>query len=220
MQVLFKGTIADNIKYGNPDASQSDCELAARKAFAHDFIMKKTRDKYETQVGERGGTMSGGQKQRIAIARALVRNPKLLLLDEATSALDNESEHEVQTGKIQRRSRPSPLSDAYAPVMPVLSHAAIDAIIEKESMTCVVIAHRLNTVRVACPYRLVFCSVWHVTDTCNADVGLPWMREQIKAADMIVVFEEGVLLEQGTHDSLISDGGLYAQLAGHKSTRN
>ena len=105
--VLFKGTITDNIKYGNPDASQSDIEAAARKAFAHDFIMNKTRDKYETQVGERGGTMSGGQKQPIAIARALVRQPKLLLLDEATSALDNESEHEVQTGELQRSSRPS-----------------------------------------------------------------------------------------------------------------
>lgn len=113
--MLFKGTITDNIKYGNPDASQSDIETAAKKAFAHDFIMKKTRDKYETQVGERGGTMSGGQKQRIAIARALVRHPKLLLLDEATSALDNESENEVQTGKIFWSSRPSPLSDASAP---------------------------------------------------------------------------------------------------------
>jgi ATP-binding cassette subfamily B (MDR/TAP) protein 1 len=119
--VLFKGTIAENIRYGNPDASQGEIEAAARKAFAHDFIMEKTRDKYETEVGERGGSLSGGQKQRIAIARALVRNPKLLLLDEATSALDNESEHEVQM--------------------------AIDTIIEKESMTCVVIAHRLNTVR-------------------------------------------------------------------------
>ena len=104
--VLFKGTITENILYGNPLASQSDVENAARKAFAHDFIMTKTRDKYETQVGERGGTMSGGQKQRIAIARALVRNPKLLLLDEATSALDNESEHEVQIGTMQQPPHP------------------------------------------------------------------------------------------------------------------
>ena len=92
--------------------------------------------------------MSGGQKQRIAIARALVRSPSLLLLDEATSALDNESEHEVQS--------------------------AIDEIIRKESMTCVVIAHRLNTVQ---------------------------------NSDKIVVFEEGKLLEQGTHDELLAKGG-------------
>ena len=96
--------------------------------------------------------MSGGQKQRIAIARALVRSPSLLLLDEATSALDNESEHEVQS--------------------------AIDEIIRKESMTCVVIAHRLNTVQ---------------------------------NPDKIVVFEEGKLLEQGTHDELLAKGGTLHQ---------
>ncbi|XP_039378224.1 ATP-binding cassette sub-family B member 5-like [Mauremys reevesii] len=118
--VLFGTTIRNNIRYGREDVTDEEIETAAKEANAYDFIMEFP-DKFNTLVGERGAQMSGGQKQRIAIARALVRNPKILLLDEATSALDTESESVVQ------------------------------AALEKASKgrTTLVIAHRLSTIRTA-----------------------------------------------------------------------
>jgi ATP-binding cassette subfamily B protein len=93
--VLFSTSIAENIRYGRPDATDAEVEEAAAAAHAHGFV-SKFPDGYRTAVGERGVQLSGGQKQRIAIARALLKNPKLLILDEATSALDAESEHLVR----------------------------------------------------------------------------------------------------------------------------
>jgi len=116
--VLFNDTVAYNISYGKPDASQAEIEEAARIAYADDFINDLPR-KYETLVGERGIFLSGGQRQRIAIARAVLVNAPVLILDEATSALDSESELLVQK--------------ALANLM--------------RSKTSIVIAHRLSTIR-------------------------------------------------------------------------
>ncbi|XP_078199083.1 phosphatidylcholine translocator ABCB4 isoform X4 [Callithrix jacchus] len=148
--VLFSTTIAENIRYGRGNVTMDEIKKAVKEANAYEFIMKLPQ-KFDTLVGERGAQLSGGQKQRIAIARALVRNPKILLLDEATSALDTESEAEVQ--------------------------AALDK--AREGRTTIVIAHRLSTVR-------------------NADV--------------IVGFEDGVIVEQGSHSELMKKEGVYFKL--------
>ncbi|KGL84068.1 Multidrug resistance protein 1, partial [Tinamus guttatus] len=148
--VLFATTIAENIRYGRENVTMEEIEKATKEANAYDFIMKLP-NKFETLVGERGAQLSGGQKQRIAIARALVRSPKILLLDEATSALDTESESIVQ--------------------------AALDKV--RKGRTTLVIAHRLSTVR---------------------------------NADLIAAFENGVITEQGTHNELIEQKGVYYKL--------
>ncbi|XP_074721034.1 ATP-dependent translocase ABCB1 isoform X1 [Strix uralensis] len=148
--VLFATTIAENIRYGREGVTMEEIEKATKEANAYDFIMKLP-NKFETVVGERGAQLSGGQKQRIAIARALVRNPKILLLDEATSALDTESESVVQ--------------------------AALDK--AREGRTTVIVAHRLSTVR---------------------------------NADLIAVFEGGVITEQGNHFKLLERKGIYYKL--------
>jgi ATP-binding cassette subfamily B protein/subfamily B ATP-binding cassette protein MsbA len=89
--ILFDDTIYNNIAYGNRHAKREEVEAAARQAFAHDFIMQLPLG-YDTRIGELGGMLSGGQKQRIALARAVLRNPKILILDEFTSMIDAESE--------------------------------------------------------------------------------------------------------------------------------
>ena len=93
--VIFPGTIAENIAYGNPLASREQIIAAAKRAFAHEFILEKPKG-YDTLLGEMGGQLSGGQKQRLCIARAILRNAPILILDEATSQVDAESEHLIQ----------------------------------------------------------------------------------------------------------------------------
>jgi len=117
---LFDGTIAENIAFGSPDATQADIERVSRIAHADEFI-DGFEQGYQTVVGERGVRLSGGQRQRVAIARAILADPSILLLDEATSSLDSESEGLIQDGlRSLRRGR-----------------------------TTFVIAHRLSTIRSA-----------------------------------------------------------------------
>ncbi|MGQ9550268.1 MAG: ABC transporter ATP-binding protein [Roseiflexus sp.] len=122
--MLFGGTIRENIAYGKLDASKEEIIAAAKAANAHDFIMAMPHG-YETLVGERGIKLSGGQRQRVAIARVMLKNPRILLLDEATSSLDSESEALVQ--------------EAFERLM--------------RGRTSVIIAHRLSTVSIA--HRIV-----------------------------------------------------------------
>jgi ATP-binding cassette subfamily B protein len=147
---LFHDTIRTNLTYAKPDATQEEIESAARAANIHNFIMDLP-DGYDTIVGERGYRLSGGEKQRIALARVILKNPKILVLDEATSHLDSESEALIQ--------------EALKRVM--------------AGRTSIVIAHRLST---------------------------------ILAADLILVMDRGRIVERGTHDELLTLGGLYAQL--------
>jgi ABC-type multidrug transport system fused ATPase/permease subunit len=117
---LFDGTVAENVRYGRPDATLAQIREVSRIAHAHEFI-EAFADQYDTVVGERGVKLSGGQRQRVAIARAILANPRILVLDEATSSLDSESEALIQDGlRALRRGR-----------------------------TTFVIAHRLSTIRSA-----------------------------------------------------------------------
>jgi len=147
---LFQDTVLNNIKFGRENATQEEIIEAAKKACAHEFIMKLPNG-YETMVGEGGCTLSGGEKQRISIARAILKNSPVVLLDEATSSLDPENEVEVQK--------------------------AISELIA--GRTVIVISHHLKT---------------------------------IKTADNIVVLNEGMIAEQGTHDELIKNNGIYKNL--------
>lgn len=148
--ILFAGTIEENIAFGRPEANSEEIKVAAQKANAAQFI-DKFPEGYQTQVGDRGIQLSGGQKQRIAIARAILKDPRILILDEATSALDSESEKLVQ--------------DALTELM--------------KGRTSFVIAHRLST---------------------------------IKKANQILVLNNGEIEEKGTHEELIKNPGIYANL--------
>src|SRR2546422_6631147 len=115
---LFSGSVLENIAYARPDAAQAGVEAAARAAHAHEFIARLPQG-YGTLVGERGVKLSGGQRQRIAIARALLKDPRVLILDEATSSVDTESERLIE--------------EALARLL--------------EGRSTLIIAHRLSTVR-------------------------------------------------------------------------
>ena len=93
--ILFSGTVSDNIRYGNPTASDDEVIEAAKAAQAHDFIMSFSQG-YDTHIEQRGANLSGGQKQRLAIARALLTHPKILILDDSTSSVDVETETKIQ----------------------------------------------------------------------------------------------------------------------------
>jgi ATP-binding cassette, subfamily B, bacterial len=147
---LFDGSVRENIAYARHDATDADIEDAARRANAHEFVVKLP-EQYDTFIGERGVKLSGGQQQRLAIARAILASPQILILDEATSNLDTESEQLIQA-----------------------SMATLLA-----GRTTFVIAHRLSTVR---------------------------------RADLILLMEEGRIVERGTHEDLMDARGTYYRM--------
>jgi ATP-binding cassette subfamily B protein len=148
--ILFDGTVYENVTYGMPNPTAELAESALRAANAWEFV-EKLPDGIDTIVGERGARISGGQKQRLAIARAIIRDPRILVLDEATSALDSESERLIQS--------------------------ALHELMK--SRTTFVVAHRLSTV---------------------------------KEAHQILVLEDGVIVESGTHQDLVRSNGTYRRL--------
>ena len=147
---LFDGSVRDNIAYGRHDATDAEIEDAARRANAHEFIVRLPQG-YETFIGERGVKLSGGQQQRLAIARSILASPQILILDEATSNLDTESEQLIQASMV----------DLLA------------------GRTTFVIAHRLST---------------------------------IHRADLILLMENGAVIERGTHDELMRARGVYYEM--------
>ncbi|MBK1831415.1 ABC transporter ATP-binding protein [Verrucomicrobiaceae bacterium R5-34] len=139
--VLFNATVLENIRIGNPEASDLEVIEAAKKAHAHDFIEKTLDDSYQTMVGEKGTRLSGGQRQRIAIARAFLKNAPILILDEATSALDSESEAKIQQ--------------------------ALEELVK--GRTTFIIAHRFSTIKIA-DRILVFDQGKIVADGAHAEI--------------------------------------------------
>ncbi|MGB0459237.1 MAG: ABC transporter ATP-binding protein [Porticoccaceae bacterium] len=157
---LLHRSVRENILFGRPNATEEEMIEAAKKAEAHDFILKLRdvagRSGYDAHVGERGVSLSGGQRQRIAIARVILKDAPILIMDEATSALDSEIESAIQKSLYQLM----------------------------QGKTVIAIAHRLST---------------------------------IAAMDRLIVFDEGEIIEQGTHQQLMQSQGVYAQLWHHQS---
>jgi ATP-binding cassette subfamily B protein len=147
---IFSGTIMDNIRYGNPAATDEEVKAAAKAIYADEFI-QGLENGYETEVRERGSRLSQGERQLISFARAILADPRVLILDEATASIDTYTEHLIQKG------------------LQVLL----------KGRTAFVVAHRLSTIR---------------------------------DADQILVFDNGQIVEAGTHESLMADGGYYYSL--------
>ena len=152
---LFEDTIANNIRFGEPEASMERVIEAAKKACCHDFIMQLPQG-YETVIGEGGASLSGGEKQRISIARAILKDSPIIILDEATANVDPENEAELVK--------------------------AVEALTRDK--TIIMIAHRLKTVR---------------------------------NADQILVVDHGRIAQQGTHDSLLKEDGIYRRFVTERS---
>ena len=151
---LFHDTIANNIRFGRPEASMDEVIAAAKKACCHDFITALP-DGYETVIGEGGASLSGGEKQRISIARAMMKDAPVIFLDEATANVDPENENELIR--------------------------AISALTREK--TVIMIAHRLKTV---------------------------------KEADQILVVDQGKIVQQGTHEELMRQEGIYKSFVGER----